>query len=376
LTRGLSDRLLELFREVTEIRERNYAIDHVRIAAMFFIVLGHFLIFRESGLEAASFGNTPIHSDGDYIGLILLGFAIIGTNLFFLITGYFGSKLKLSKILSLILITYFWGGIVQAILLASGRITLTILVHTLIRLLDRYWFMEVYLVLVLASPLLNAFLKSTTLKQKITLVIVWFLVLCVYGFAHDCTRIGVANGFSFVWAAFMYVVGNVIREIIEQVPAKIERRARARWIYAASTAVYIAVCFFLTKTNRYTTMWRFAVSYNNPLVVFASVSFFFLFAAKKDAKGNRFIRFLSGTTIGVYLIHTAPNLDIFRFFKLRTDTIPVSLLFVAEILLGSALIYLTCALLDTIRQHTIHPPVNRLLQKLEERITGLVHKQD
>ena len=358
------------------IRERNYAIDLVRIAAMFFIILGHFLIFRENGLEAASFGSTPVHTDGDYFGLILLGFAIIGTNLFFLITGYFGSKLKLSKILSLILITYFWGGIVQVILLASGRITLTVLVHTLIRLLDRYWFMEVYLVLVLASPLLNAFLKGTTLKQKITLVIVWFLVLCVYGFAHDCTRIGLANGFSFVWAAFMYVVGNVIREIIEQVPAKQGRRAGAGWIYAVSTAGYIAVCFFLTKTGRYTTMWRFAVSYNNPLVVLASVSFFILLAGKKDAKGNRLISFLSGTTIGVYLIHTAPNLELFRFFRLNTDTIPASLLTAAEILLGAALIYLICAVLDRIRQRTVHPPVNRMLQKLEERISGPIRKQD
>ena len=343
---------------------------------MFLIILGHFLIFRENGLESASVGVSPFHTGGDYIGLVLLGFAIIGTNLFFLITGYFGSRLRLQKFLGLILITYFWGGLVQVILLALGRISPTVLIHTLIRLPDRYWFMEVYLVLMLACPLLNTFLAGMTLKRKTLLTVIWFLVLCVYDYAHDCTRIGTVNGFSFVWAAFLYVLGNVIRETLEQKPAKTGRTAKALWIYAGSTAVYIAASLFLARTGRYLTLWKFAVSYNNPLVLLASVSFFCLFAEKKGEKGNRAIRFLSGTTIGVYLIHTAPNLELFRFFSLRTGTIPECILFIATVLIGSAAIYLVCAALDALRQRTVHRPASAILRKAEARLDARLRERE
>ena len=349
-----------------EIGTRNHSIDRLKIAAMFFIILGHFLIFRQDGLEKFSLNAAPAATRGDYTGLVLLGFAIIGTNLFFLITGYFGSKLKPAKLLDLILVMYLWGGLVQAILLAARRITLSTMLHTLLLLPDRYWFMEVYLVLMLATPVLNAFLARAGLKQKLFLLGAWFLILCVYSFTHDCTRIGAANGFSFIWAAFLYAAGNALREVSEK--RKKDHRSAALAVYAASTILYIAVCIALAAGGKHGKLWKFAVSYNNPLVLASAVSFFWLFACRKEVRENRAVTLLAGATLGVYLIHTAPNLNLFSRIALRTDTVKGCLVLAGAAVLGSAAIYLVCATLDLLRQKTVSPPVLRLLKKATERL--------
>ena len=87
--------------------KRNTSIDILRILAMVMIIMWHFLLYRENGLLQAANGQLVISNGYDCIPIILMGVVIIGTNIFFLISGYFGIRFRISKFIELIIITYF-----------------------------------------------------------------------------------------------------------------------------------------------------------------------------------------------------------------------------------------------------------------------------
>ena len=329
---------------------------------MFFIVVGHFLIYRQNGIALAKEGQAIGTSRFECLSIILMNIVIIGTNIFFLISGYFGIHFKIKRFIELVFITYFYGGVIELFLLWKGEISFNTFIFSLVTLIEKYWFIEVYLLLMLMSVVLNIFIVHITEKLMNSVIIVGFIVLCIYGYIHDCSRIGVSQGFSIIWANYLYLVGAKIRTIkIKRIPVVI--------IYLCSTIIYIGISLCITFFGKWELYWSFSIAYNNPLVFISSVMMFLLFCSAKNSnnvKANKIIHFFSSTTIGVYLIHTAPNLNLFQRVDINydMDSVGGASMFFIIVIGGSGLVYIICSLIDFLRQRKISKVFNRCINNI------------
>lgn len=129
--------------------QRNSNLELMRIISMFFIVLGHVILFGKL-LETE---NKTILLIYYFIEFIL----IIHVNSYVLVTGYFQSKskFKLKKIWSIISSSWFYRVIIMTIFLSLGLISIGIgqIIKDIFPIsIDNYWFIKVYIILYLFSP--------------------------------------------------------------------------------------------------------------------------------------------------------------------------------------------------------------------------------
>lgn len=198
-------------------RERQNNIELCRVCVMLFIVIHHCIV---SGLGL----NKTLNDGGENFSsaticlIIMNAFVIVSVNVFFLISGYFGIKLSTQKIKKLLEEVLFYSVAIYAIcmLLSVERLSLkNILKYTFLSI-NNYWFVMVYLALMFISPALNYavdYLKENHCEAQGLGIM--FFCLCVYGYVFSngfSEYIGINNGYSLNFAAFLYITGRVIHE--------------------------------------------------------------------------------------------------------------------------------------------------------------------
>lgn len=136
--------------------------------------------------------------------------------------------------------------------------------------------MLAYILLMFISPYINEYLSiiEKDNKKYRTLMAVLFFILCIYGFVFNQQLVlGVNNGYSLIYAIFLYIVGNYIR--------KQNKFHMLRWykpliiyiIMALINFILIICLLYISKNNL---AWKM-FSYNNPIILIESVSLFVLF---------------------------------------------------------------------------------------------------
>ena len=103
--------------------------------------------------------------------------------------------------------------------------------------------------------------------------------------------------------------------------------------------------------------------YSNPLIVIQSISYFCLFASL-SIKYNKFINALGATTFGVYLIHDNNLVRgiIYKGFLLSNKKF-YSYKIIIYIILVAIIIYITCTIIEIIRQKLFKIIYNLKLSK-------------
>lgn len=82
--------------------KRNNAIECLRVLIMFYIVIHHCIV---SGLDLNKTFNMGEYcfSDTNIVLSLMNSFVIVSVNIFFLISGYFGIRLSIKKVINLII---------------------------------------------------------------------------------------------------------------------------------------------------------------------------------------------------------------------------------------------------------------------------------
>lgn len=151
------------------------SVEYLRVVFISFIVLLHILWKDYGGLHVALGDN----SANTYLQLGLCNLVSLGVTGFILISGYFGVKLKLNRIISLwmqttiyalgsaLAVYQFWGG------------NLKWFIDAPLSLFDGWWFVSDYIILMLISPFLNEGLER--ISQKALTFIIAMLSFTMYG---------------------------------------------------------------------------------------------------------------------------------------------------------------------------------------------------
>ena len=278
-----------------EVRESSMEL--LRIVAMSMIVILHFL-------------NHGIKSENFTDGLFYLvdPFFLIGVNLFFLISGYFQVKYSLKSILRLYFILLFFGLINQLLLL---QFTGSCSTKELIRLFlfpissSQYWFIAVYLILLIISPILNYFIKNLSIAQYQKFLIVFSFVIfynCGIGYNY-------ANhyGYSLLQCVYLYFVASFFR---------LNKDYLKNWNKYSFLMIYIIATLANCICSYYTPTTPYFRKYDGIFVLISSFALFIFFTRIKFQ--SRIINSIATAALGCYLLQDG-SFGTGYFYSYMTD---------------------------------------------------------
>lgn len=221
--------------------------------------------------------------------------AIIGVNCFVLISGYFGIKFSIKGLIKYSAICLFASLFVFLTKTAiEGYFDTKLFFESfLIFSHTDLWFVPAYLALFILSPLLNSSLKNLSNKNLLTALTCLTFVNVYLGWYHS----GSINpyGYNVMQLIYLYVIGHSLCKL-RKTTIKI---SSAKWfmLYLCFTTLIAITAFFLKS--------RQAFAYNSPLVLISSISFFMVFASKKQYT-NQIINSIASASFMVYLLHKSP----------------------------------------------------------------------
>lgn len=275
---------------VKPVRDSN--IELLRIVAMFLVLLDH------SGYTSI---NPPTNEEVFSAPMLSLvrhccqSFSSICVNVFVLISGWFGIKAKISRIVEFLFQCYFICFVSYFALLAIGIATPMSMgdwVHFLV--LGDLWFVMAYLILYLMAPMINMFIESLTQKQFMYFLLAFLMIQFLHGFVIQVSWFD--KGMSPLTLMSLYMLGRYIRLY----PNCFTTRSKLidTFIYFVVSGLGAILTFFSVRNGA--EGYRF-FSYASPTIIVASV-YFFLFFTKISFR-SRTINWIAVSAFAVYVLN-------------------------------------------------------------------------
>lgn len=273
---------------------RNSNFELLRIVSMFMILILH---TRFEDIVA----NYDGIIDANHICKFLFeALSIVGVNLFVLISGYFGIKLKLKSIINLL-----WQIVYIAVICVIMRYGISIYQGTplafnikwLFPVTNIVWFVPCYIMLMLFSPVLNAFIDKTPTRFLIIYTATLYII-SYYWSSIWINLIGGFGGYSWGWFIILYFTGRILNRL------NAENRLPAKWktlfIYFVLSALMVLIALLQNKipVGR-SLLWV----YDFPLVYFSSIYLFMFFAIPPYLDISKVINWLAKSSFAVLLFH-------------------------------------------------------------------------
>lgn len=274
--------------------ERRSNIELLRILAMFMI-----LVLHTSYDGVLSWYDGVI--DASHVTRFLFqSLAVVGVNLFVLISGYFGIRLRRKGVARLVFQAYFFGILgLAAWLCMQGTVHVETkyCLKALFPLSHTVWFIPCYFVLMLFSPMLNAFVEKSSTRQIVALMAAFYAVNYWWGVVFPV--VGGWGGYSWGWFLILYLTGRLIRRHTDSRPVS---GGYALAGYALCTVALVGIALL----QNYVPVGKSLVwSYDCPLV-YASAVCLFLFFVQLRVRQSRFVNWLAASAFAVLLLHCSP----------------------------------------------------------------------
>lgn len=333
------------------VKQRNSSIELYRIIATFCVLIVHFNGWFVGGMpEKFDLGNPTLFRTGQ---MIIEAATCICVNMFLLISGYFGIRLKLSSVLRIFLLLLFikvpfslWA------LTYDESNGIRSLFGSLLVFSNAGYFIQCYLMLMFLSPMLNAFIDKYGKK-----ILPWVVIFILIEFYFDIIRptecLGFVKGYSVMHFVLMYLLARCIKLFKHD----LLRLKVYYWIcsYFLST---LMICFLYIIGIK----WIFW--YSNPLVVISSVCSFIPFIYYNYY--SKIINWVASSTFAVYIIQvTRPAYDILVNVDnemLNSYSYGLYLVFAVVVIL---LFFFFCILYDKLCGMLITPIINKVKEKLD-----------
>lgn len=339
---------------------RDSNMELLRIVAMLLVLVVH--------ADFASLGSPTIIEiiDAPYSSIVRLGveyISIISVNVFVLLSGWYGIKMKSKGLIGLLFQSMFFG--------ILGIILYNILVNTFIPSnafqgvnldvatpasaffsilminFEDYWFVKSYVLLYILSPILNAYVEQYSHKQFRTILALFFISQFLWGWYYGSVGF-FSNGYSAMSFIGLYLLARYIR--IYQPAFSKYHKSKDVLVYIVLTIISTTLAF-VSINQGWNLLYSATYKYNSPLVIAASIAFLLFFS--KIRFQSSIVNTIASSAFGVYLLHAQSNLYIIYTktirkwfetennccFLLNTITFIITL-FVASVLIDKIRIYL------------------------------------
>lgn len=331
---------------------RNSSIELFRIIAAFYVLVVHWNGWFVGGMpDEFDLQNTSAFRVGQ---AFIEAQTCVCVNLFLLITGYFGVRLKWQTIVRiyLLLVSIYIPFYIVSCLRLGEIFCLKALVDRLLAFSHAGYFVQCYVMLIFMSPILNAFIE----RNKRSHVLVWTIALMsiagYFDFWRNISALGFGRGYAMMHFILTYMVGRTIF-LFKKEFLSINK---VSWVagYFICTIMIALIYMFFDMPIIY--------NYTCPLVIFSSICLFVPFLYKSFY--SPIINWIAKGTFAIYIIQVTNPV----FYKLRVwdksllEHFPypiywlVSLAFVSDFML-------ICILYDKIASYITKPIENYIMTK-------------
>ena len=286
-------------------KEKNVAIEILRIFAMILIIFQHFM-------EYGGIKDSAVMGDLMYpFVYYMYGLVQIAVNCYILISGYFlvTSKFKFKKLMILWIEVFFYSIILYLAMVVTGYcdFSLTTLVSCFIPIVTgRYWFVTIYFGMYLLSPFLNIAIRAMNKHQHAKLNILLLILFSIWTTIPISRGMNVNGGWSIAWFVVLYFISAYFR--LYYVP---NYKIKYKLLVTLGLSLILPVSKLSIDmlTNRGLSILAgkstMLFKYESFFVIMLAISVFVLFLNIKIKQNaiSSFILKISPCTFGVYLIH-------------------------------------------------------------------------
>lgn len=344
-------------------KERNTALELLRLAAIFFIILRHYCE------NVVPFDSVTAETWTWRIAFLQVNTAwgLVANNIFTLISGYFliSRKVNWKRIVLLIAEMFFYSWVFM-IILYGGRIV-PLSITTLIKQLFPIWFgdawyVNCYIVLCCFLPFINRFLDGISKKTYQRFLIVSILIAIVaYSFGATTFIGGWQSVDHFI---IMFALGGYIKKY--GVPELKLSWRTIFFCFAIITALSVIALScggaLLNKDILITNALYFTEG-NNIVCVITSVALF-LWIINVKPFYNKTINALSKSVLGIFLIHFNTLLRGVIWDKIFPNTAYLnSDYFLLHCFVKVTAVFVICLLIDQIRILTVEKAFRKFVDK-------------
>lgn len=270
-------------------------IELLRIVAMLMILVLHVQV---DGIESTYDDTIDINH---FTSFLFEAISIVGVNLFILISGYFGIHLRRRSVANILFQIYFFGllGLIGWMAIqGTYAVDTRYFIKAILPVSQTVWFIPSYVMLMLLSPVLNAFCEKYDVKK------IAQLTIAVYALSYFWTNImqGTISGFggyNWGWFVLLYLTGRIIRRYTDT------HTYKKRYFLAGYVVATLAIVGIAFLQNRIPIGKSLLWSYDFPLVYISSISLFLCFV-KLDIGYVKWINWIAASAFAVLLLHVAP----------------------------------------------------------------------
>lgn len=344
---------------------RNSSIELFRIMAMLFVVIVH--------CNGWFVGGIPEKFDETNINLFRISQATIQAftctcvNMFLMISGYFGLRLKWKSFLNIYLLLI---SITIPFYLFNcylcGEWSIKQFFLRFMAFSRSGYFVECYLLLMFFSPVINAFIEKNRNSIVYWVLTFWAIELYFEFLIHD-KDLGFNNGYSFIHFVLIYMIGRTLY-------------LYNGFFFAYCKKLYLFAYFFfilmILTLYLFLDITRF-YSYCSPFNILATSSLFIIFA--KMSFYNKWINWIASSTFAVYIIHINPPvknwLKAFDIKTLENNTYPSYLMIMGGVIIlifcGSILYDKIIKMITTPIIHFLEVRINKFNNNSKNRIYNI-----
>lgn len=215
-----------------------------------------------------------------------------------LISGWFGIRFNWKRFIEFLFQVFFYGIIIYIIICLIDPSKIRLINNVFMTSSWNYWFVKCYLFLYIVSPILNAFVEKATQKQFLTILILFFTIQALYGWATN----GITwfnRGYSGISFAGLYMLARYVRLY----PTKwFCHSLKFDILFYLIFVTFNTVCaFFFTRTGHVSISTRLFL-YTSPFVIFASIHFLLIFT--KFTITSKAINWIAASCFAIYLTHS------------------------------------------------------------------------
>lgn len=334
-------------------------IEALRLMAMLLVVLIH--IFPLA-LGFPSFEEVHQEPGGAFVRFLMESLAVVCVNVFVFISGWFGIKIKIDKILALAFQVLFFSSLVYFVLVCTipdkylnfRSISTVLLLNS-----SDYWFVKAYIGLIIISPALNSLVENYERSKVLFVIVAFYIFQTVYGWVS----LYGANWFEGGYSAMSFVGIYLLAKFLHKYPIRKVDNYRS-WqylvLYLIIAMLQTIVAFVLTYSGMEVAGRLF--TYTNPIVIVQTICLFYVFEKMEFHSG--IINKMAASCLAVYLLH-ANELVLRTYFgpmilSWYKQCPPMS--FVAMIILLIISLFIMAYLLDQIRIY-LWNGINKLVSK-------------
>lgn len=332
---------------------RNCNIELLRILCMCFIIAGHVIM----KYPADDIGTVEY-----YISNILRSFFMVSVNCFIIISGYFGIRLNIKKLLKMSMQVSFYVISIYIILVCFRIHNIEIKKDILLLfpiLTKQYWYITIYFVLCLISPILNIVVNNISKKQFKTMLIIItliFYVLPTFLYPINAPTITGDSGYGIINFICLYFIGRYI---------KLYYNEQKNSAYYAVGYVISSLLLFLSNhilTVIFGFYFNSFISYDT---IFLLISAFMLFMTfnKMSIKSN-IISNLSKYCLAAYVIHMHPRFTSYLFDNIFNISTYSGVGYILIIFIIPIIVYTVSWIIEFIRVKLFSNLEDKIIEKI------------